>query len=341
MIDNPVLSKILKSGAGVNIKAVEWFDDRFYKIDFETINEELLQKYGYPLTGSDYFKSSTTYLGAAPKPWLGRWRGDIGNWEADRVMRDKADHGSTVHHAAYDGLQGAKIIFNNSKHPAYNSDEIAGLREEYKQLVIIEDQQTALELWRLKQFFMELQPLEVVALEMTVVSLKYKFAGTLDCLLKIKAGTYYFDRTPLEIEKDCYVVIDFKTGQEDHTTHSKQLASYRVAVEEDTDFKIDYAFIVHTNAKSKTGIDGLKVVCFDKAELDRSFEIFTHLQIISNEWIDEKPKFVEIPSIINFQDLPKIERESKEKKKAKPKNSSSKSADEILAEIKLKKGAGK
>ena len=56
----------------------------------------------------------TTILSSSPKEWLGRWRGQVGNWEADRIMNEALDKGSKIHSAFANLIEGAIILYSNA-----------------------------------------------------------------------------------------------------------------------------------------------------------------------------------------------------------------------------------
>ena len=80
-----------------SVKVIEYFDQRFYKMSF--------------LDPLDYFPSVTTKLGIIDKPFLARWRGDIGNREADYRVRDAQEKGSNIHNGWFVMTQGGAVVY--------------------------------------------------------------------------------------------------------------------------------------------------------------------------------------------------------------------------------------
>ena len=72
---------------------ISWWDSRYYPC--------------IAPDGSEiYLPSVTTILGAVSKgDFLEKWRGDIGNREADLRMNEAGDRGSRVHHACFNVVQ--------------------------------------------------------------------------------------------------------------------------------------------------------------------------------------------------------------------------------------------
>ncbi len=282
------------------IEVISWFDDRFYKIDFDNLDPEDKKKYAKDKAGIDYFKSSTTILGSAPKEWLAHWRGQVGNWEANRIMGEAQEKGSRVHEAISGLINGGQIIFNDPKVPKYDDEEIKELTKDIPAL-IIKSQQEHLEIYRFAQFCEEVKP-KFIATDFVVFSLVHEYAGTLDILAEIEGGKYSINGVkPLEIQKGRYI-IDIKTGQEDDLNYPKQLASYMVGYEEreQSTGDIDGGILIYTNAKTKGKIEGLKTVIYTKEELQKHFTGFLNIKKVSDEYGIDKPKLVLLPSILKL-----------------------------------------
>ena len=134
---------------------VSWFDDRFYRCNLSKQIITKIQKriksinpdYELTVIGNDIFLPSvTTILSSSPKEWLGRWRGQVGNWEADRIMNEALDKGSKIHAAFANLIEGAIILFNNPKSPTYTKEQIEAIAAENKKGVqVLYDQQEMLE----------------------------------------------------------------------------------------------------------------------------------------------------------------------------------------------------
>ena len=55
--------------------------------------------------------------------------------------------------------------------------------------------------------------------------------------------------------------------------------------------------IIYTNADTKTGIEGTKIVVYTKEELEKHFQQFLHILAIDQEYSSDKPKVIELPTI--------------------------------------------
>lgn len=250
------------------IQQIKYFDERYYEI--ETTDGQTL-----------YLPSVTTVQSIVNKPFLAQWRGSIGNIEADRVISESQSKGSQLH-ALFEALQkGETIIYGDGG---------------------VTDQSIMLEAWRFQQVFDQLQP-EIVAVEQPVYSLKFGYAGTLDAIWRIKAGSYAVNgRSPVKIETDMTVMIDFKTGKQVGDAAFEQLAAYRTAVLEMGIFQqIDAVAVLHTNAKTKTGVEGAAFLLRTGEQLETDFAVFSAILTLYKMKNTDKPMQVsEFPKQIKL-----------------------------------------
>lgn len=292
------------------LNVVSWWDDRFYRCKLSKQSITKIQKKinlinpNYELTVIDdniFLPSSTTILGSAPKEWLGRWRGQVGNWEADRVMNEALDKGSRVHSAFAALINGTIILFNNPKAPAYTKEQILNIELDSKNgVMILSNQQEMLEVWRLQRFFDIVKP-KIIGTEMTVLSEVYGYAGTTDHLWFINAGEYDLgDKEKFIIEKSGHYILDIKTGKEDEYNYPEQLASYTVAIEESGDYKIEGAIILYSNSSKKKGIEGFKFEMITKEELEYHFKGFIFQYNIWLKKANKSPKVFDLPSLLKI-----------------------------------------
>ncbi len=284
-----------------SVNLIEWFNEHHYRIDFTKIPKDLKERYGFKNIDIDYFPSSTTILGVAPKPFLAKWRGQVGNWEADRVLEESQNKGSRIHNATSIWMNGGKIIYNNPKRPSFNEQQLSEIINN-KPYLILKEQQEQLEVWRFVQWCKAVNP-KFIANELMVFSLQYSYAGTLDNIFDIQGGKFEINGTkPIEIPTGRYI-IDLKTGGEDDKGHSKQLASYMTAYEEDREKDIDGGIIIYTNAQTKGKIEGLKTVLYSREQLEEQFQKFLNIKKVWDEYGMEKPKIFELPAILSLEDL--------------------------------------
>ncbi|MCL6611205.1 MAG: PD-(D/E)XK nuclease family protein [Peptococcaceae bacterium] len=145
----------------------------------------------YQINGQ-FYPSVTTVLGIIRHPYLERWRGRLGNEEADRVLAEAGDIGSRVHDAC----------------EAINTG-----REWYAQ-----DAQTEAMVLAYQNWF-KATVKRIVLAETPVVCRTYRYAGRLDLLVVLKG-----DKLP--------TLIDIKTSNNIYQDVPLQLAAYKYALEQ-------------------------------------------------------------------------------------------------------------
>jgi hypothetical protein len=266
----------------VKPKQIAWFDDHFYQV------------------GDEFYPSVTTILGAVPKSFLSNWRGQVGNWEADRIMNEAMDKGSRIHNAVSVFLSGGTILFNNPKAPSYIDIEIEAIKQESKGFYLLQNQQEMLELYRFQQFFDKVKP-QVIATDLNVYSPKLGYAGSLDIIFDIKVGDYEVNGAkPIHIPEGRYI-CDLKTGANIDDNYYSQIAAYMVAYEENGhELEISGGLIIHTNSKTQKGIEGFSLYQRNRDELEDDFQRFLKYKAIFDMNGTNKPKIFNLPGIIKM-----------------------------------------
>lgn len=281
-----------KSSPNTEIQRIAYHDMRYYRIDREN--------------SSEYYPSVTTILGAVNTSFLARWRGDVGNDVADGIISKALSKGSRIHYALERFIEGDTVICNPNAGGYFNSDEIVTMSENGK-LVELNYQDEYIEFLRAKEFLDVVSPSKIVP-EQTLYSVVHKFAGTGDILMYIKKGDT-FDvngAKPLTLERGWYIG-DLKTGKTVSSTTKYQLSAYAVAVKEMYDIEVNGSFVLHSNSKTKKGIEGLSVPFWNREETFSNFEDFKvihKMYLISNPI--PKPKLIEFPKSAKLSN--KIER---------------------------------
>lgn len=274
----------------IAVKQIEWFDQRFYKVDFGDNNFL-------------YYPSVTTKLQATSKPFLATWRGDIGNREANLRVKQAADRGSRIHYGWYLMTTGGAVIYNPFQRPNYNKDEIKDIEAESNGILILEDQGEMWDIVKLEKWHKAVNP-KIEASELIVYSAKNNEAGQLDSLMYIKEGEYMINGAkPLYIPEGRYVV-DLKTGKTVGNDAYMQVAAYANCYGEMTKGKEKIAggLIIHTGSKTKTGIEGLSTHLRLKDEMKNDYENFRSVaDVWSRLFSKEKPEIMEFPSLIRLE----------------------------------------
>jgi hypothetical protein len=273
----------------MKIKMIEYFDDHFYKIETEDGKIE-------------YLPSVTTKLSASAKPFLGRWRGDIGNREADLRMYDAASKGTRIHYAVNLFLNDGVVILNPFNHPNYTAEAIKEIQGRIdREVFVLQNQDEMLHVARFQEWIKRTNA-KIIGTDQIVYDLTFKEAGTLDFAFEIEAGSYEINGPkPLKLEKGIYIG-DLKTGSEIYDDAYMQIAAYSEMYfgTEKTPENFKGGLIIHTGSKTKTGIPGLSTAYRNPAQvLDDYVNGFRHVAAIwDRQNKDAMPRQLEFPSLI-------------------------------------------
>jgi hypothetical protein len=266
------------------MKKIEWFDQRFYKI----ITKGKVE----------YLPSVTTIISVTTKPFLKNWVGEIGNAEAAAYSKERMDFGSFVHSLCEHVAKGGMVIFNDSLEPAYKPEQIAELKK-YNKVIVTDNQFAYYHLLKFSQFLEMVKPYEIYS-EQIIYSIKYGYAGTMDLLIYIPEGDYDINGAkPLHLEEG-YYVADIKTGNVYPEAHL-QMAAYQVAYNEFyPEFDIVGSLILHTNSKTKRGVEGFSAILKTKDEMKEDFQNFLKVYEMYKLYPVSAPKVFEMPSFIQL-----------------------------------------
>jgi hypothetical protein len=269
------------------VQLVEWFNEHWYKV---IRNGE-----------TDFYASTTTKLGIMDKPNIARWRGDLGNREADLRMYEAGQRGTRIHWAWATALEGGAVIYDPWQRPIYTKEQIADLESRYKKVAILRTQDEMFQVVKLQKQFNILKP-EVLAVELTVVDHNQRDAGTIDAIYKIKAGSYMIaGAKPLVLEGGIYI-NDLKTGNYVDDNTWLQLSDYGFMAKHSIGLDIAGALITHTSAKTKGGIAGLTTL-FRPAEtlLGIDYTDFRHAAALwDREHAEDRPEEYQFPSLVTL-----------------------------------------
>lgn len=266
----------------VSVKMVEWFDSRFYRVDFDDGTH-------------DFYPSATTKLSVSPKPNLAKWRGDVGNREADLRVFEASERGVRIHSAFETLLNDGIVIYNPRQKPTYTGEQIEELKEKsYVEEVYYQDEM--LDVWKLSRFIEIAKP-KIIATERTVFSRTFRDAGTLDCLIDIPGGQY----CGTDIKGGIYVV-DLKTGSQVNKDAYRQTACYFNCVKEMGLCEPTGTMILHTGSKVKKGnIPGFSVHVREK-EVQDDFKSFRRLaEVWEEENPNAKPVVFDFPTLLTLK----------------------------------------
>jgi predicted RecB family nuclease len=147
----------------------------------------------YEIDGEKYPRV-TAILNIIHRPELERWRGELGNVEADRIRDDAAQMGTSLHHIC-------RLFNRDQSFEIPPTSQLGRMFDAYRQWF-----ETVID--------------TVVETEHLVANKKFGYAGTFDLLALLKG-----DVTPS--------VIDLKTSKDFWPTMALQLAAYREALLEE------------------------------------------------------------------------------------------------------------
>jgi hypothetical protein len=214
------------------IEKLEWWDDRVYR--------RILAD------GTKPFKwSVTTKLGIINKPFLSRWRGDLGNYEADKRSNFAKWRGSRVHDAIHRLIMDGEVVWEQNTVDALGQDEW-------------------LKVLYFKKFLRLFKPV-IKGSETIVWSEAGNYAGTMDLPVLLTAGEYQITKsTVVTVPETGYYCGDIKTGNLSKE-YNYQTAAYAMAEEAQADPQSEIfstvkeygeplgTFILHLDADNKEG----------------------------------------------------------------------------------------
>lgn len=271
------------------ISLIEWSQQHWYKVVFDG--------------ATHWCASVTTKIGGTlHKEGLDRWRGDIGNREADMRMNEASNRGKRIHAAYETFLKGGTVIYDPWEHSQYTEEQIAEIKKQNKFFFALRNQDEMYDLYKLQRQFQILRP-RVLAVEARVFDLENRDAGTIDNVLEIEGGSYAVSGSkPLVLEPGIYI-NDLKTGSFLDDNVWLQLAPYAKMYEAISGLSVKGALVTHTGAKTRSGIRGLTTLFRDRETLFGSdYSDYRHASSLwERKHKDEQPETFTFPNLIKIQ----------------------------------------
>lgn len=276
------------------VRAVPWFDDRYYEIVFANGEKDLLV-------------SVSTVVDEWPDDGLARFRGDVGNREADMRMGEAADRGSRIHQACNIIVRGGIVLF---QHPD-DAPQDGELNEQNRLIIqqckatdtpyfLMWDQVEFVAAWRFYQWHDRVRP-DYMAAEKIVYSLEHRIAGRLDFQAYHEGGTYFVSGAkPVDIPHGVGV-WDYKSGYLNEPKFRAQLAGYAECIEQTEGVQVDFTGIIHLKAQTtaKEGIEGVKTIVVGRDQWKEDFGTFLNLKrLFEIKHPNDKPKIFSFPSYL-------------------------------------------
>ncbi len=270
---------------------VEWFNEHWYKVNL-------------PDGTAKFIPSVTNKLGVIDKPQLARWRGDLGNREADLRMYEAGQKGTRIHWAYATALKGGAVVYDPWQHPVYTTEGLDALRKEHGEIAVLRTQEEMWAISKLGEQFKRLDP-EILGVEETVHDLDQMDAGTIDNILLIKDGEYFIAGSkPLRLSGGVYI-NDLKSGSFVNDDVWLQLAPYSIMYEKKHGVQVAGALVTHTAASTKSGVVGLTTKFCSREMLDIYYSKYRN---ISNVWNDkhegDKPETYQFPAVVTMKMSP-------------------------------------
>ncbi len=272
---------------------IEWFNAHYYRV----------------MEGDQakFIPSVTTKLGIIDKPNLSRWRGDVGNREADLRMHDAAQRGTRIHWAYATALKGGAVVYDPWQKPVYTEEGISELRKKHGEVAILRTQEEQWDICKLAEQYKRLDP-EVLGVEQMVYDTGANDAGTIDNILAILEGDYLIAGSkPIHLPGGIYI-NDLKTGKYVDDNVWLQLAPYAVMYEKQYGIHVTGALVTHTGSSLKTGIPGLKTLYRDRQTLfGKDYADYRHAAALWERAHEgEQPETFQFPSLITMKSKEKI-----------------------------------
>lgn len=251
-----------------DLKQITFLDERFY----------------FNKKSGKYQAGVTTYLNIYPKGFgFEQYLKDVGS-NADEVLKRAQEQGTNIHNAIDQLIKGEKLEWITKEKENYTLVEW---------LMIL----------KFVDFYKTYKP-KVIASEISMVSDKLEFGGTLDLVCKINKDNY----------KDVWY-IDYKSGKAIWKTNKIQGAAYKEIWNSQRKEQITKVGCMHlralTRGPDKTGkkIQGKGWKVDEVENPDHLFRLFKHTQAI---WKEEnpnpKPKNMVYPDRISIKKLKKQEK---------------------------------
>jgi hypothetical protein len=248
-------------------------DERFYLT--ESINKEL----GLP---EFTYKPSVTWITSFYPKGVAfyKWLADKGWNEAEALKVSAGDKGSKVHKGIELLVGGAEVKMEDKLTNKSTGEAEELSVEEYECLMSFVD------------WYKATEP-QILTSERIVESNEYNYAGTVDCIAKIKGETW---------------IIDFKTGQNVWPEYELQLSAYKQAlIEMKEDVKDAKLAILQLGYKRNKRL-------YKFTEVEDKFKLFLGAKDIwQNECGKVSPKQVEYPLSLS------LKKKEEENNKPKPK----------------------
>lgn len=185
---------------------------------------------GYYTIDGKLYPRVTHVLNIMDKPGLARWRGRVGNTEADRVSSEGASIGTEFHEIVADINRGAHKVRGWSPPSRFRDMAFTYIDWLHKEIG------------------------QILEVEKLVISEENQFAGTLDFVAYFRGD-------------DLPSVIDIKTSNSPSADWPLQLSAYKMALEEESGLKIARRVVLRVPKKGACIIESFEYENHEEDEL--------------------------------------------------------------------------
>jgi hypothetical protein len=235
------------------------------------------------------------------------WYGDLGTREAQLRKNEAAQRGSRTHHAWEVLTKGGLVIWQDERRPAYNWQQIQEFDKQHMgNIAVVYTQEEMYDVSKLQKFYEAIKPQKLVQ-ERTLHSLLGRDAGTCDNAFTLEGGLYKIaGSTLLELPKGRYI-FDLKTGKYVGKEAKIQVSRYAKMHEEMGLGPIAGALIGHTQATTRSGIEGFNTINVSRQEIENFDDDYQHVaHMWDREFGSMKPHIFDIPTLIKLTPKEKV-----------------------------------
>ena len=246
---------------------------RALNYDGELQQITFLDKRYYKRAENLYYPSVTTVLQYMPKnKFFENWLKDVGH-NAELILQKAGKEGTQVHEAIESLLKGEEVEWIDNYGNAKYSLEVWGM------------------IIKFYDFWNTYKP-DLILSEALVYSDEYKFAGTVDLVVKLDGEVW---------------LLDIKTSNSLQRAYDLQLAAYAKGLKESKQIEVERTGIIWLKAltrssSNKKGVyqgKGWQIKAVD--EIEKNFKLFQNIyELFSLDNSDSEPSYNSYPTTLKF-----------------------------------------
>lgn len=240
--------------------------------------------------------SVTTQLSAVSNDFFPRWRGDLGNQEADQRLHQGSAQGTHIHYAAYIYTIGGAVVFDYPAEVNINNEWREEVRKTIEQCkikgiryYILREQEEFRKFLLIKAWKDIVKPI-VHYSEVSMGSIEEFAAGTIDEIVELKETKSYADIAGKKnvILDAGFWINDFKSGFYDKVSVPMQVGEYMYLAEKNLGITCQGAIITHLKAQTGGTNAGLNTIVISREECFEGRDGFKSAQKL---WLKQHPNW--------------------------------------------------